>query len=119
MKKYSIVLLVFIVAFKAFAAGPQCTTTVSTIRISNTGGLYLAADSISNKQYILLCSVGNSVNGVTTDTCKSWQSIIQTATASGQKISVSYKYANPDIASCDEVPVSNPPVPYFVQLVRD
>lgn len=117
MKKNLLLFFAIIFSVEVYAAGPQCSTKVTTTRVSSSGGLYLSAESISNGQYIALCSVASPVNNVAVDTCKSWLSILQSAQVSGRSVMVSYKFS-PEIASCNEVPVSSPPSPYFVQLTQ-
>jgi hypothetical protein len=111
--------VLFLSSQMVIAAGPECQTKVLKTRISNTGGLYLSADNISNGTFILLCSVNQAVGSVGVETCKSWLSILQIAQASVKNIDISYKYADPSIASCSDIPAgSNAPAPYFVQLAN-
>lgn len=102
----------------AFSGGPQCDTKVTTTRVSNTGGLYLTAESIANNQSVFLCSVSSTASDIAPETCRSWLSILQTAQVAGNSISISYKYAEENIASCGAILQTNPPTPYFVQLIQ-
>ncbi|MGH1486926.1 MAG: hypothetical protein ACRBCI_11955 [Cellvibrionaceae bacterium] len=118
MKKV-VFLALFLSTQSVLAVGPECQTKVLKTRVSNTGGLYLSADNISNGTFVLLCGVNQAVGGVGVDTCKSWLSILQVAQASSKNIDISYKYADDSITSCASIPAgSNAPTPYFVQLAN-
>jgi len=95
----------------AFSASQWCTGKVTDLWVDSNGDLLIRSEW--RDDHTKLCNVANAWEGITTETCKSWMSILQTAMASRRNATVFYS----DAPACAELPTyRSAPKPGYVML---
>ena len=95
------VLLVCLALFcqPAAAATFWCTGALNRILVYGNGDVMISPDW--NASWVAICNVRTERLGVSTDTCKAWLTLIESAKAQGNVVGVIY---NSGAYSCSTIP---------------
>lgn len=96
------------------AAALYCAGSVSNLVSRNNGEVLFKAGF--RNDYIAVCSLQASRDGVSIDQCKSWYATLLAAQMSGTPVSLHYQNSQ-NYSSCSVVPIySDAPSPNYVMI---
>lgn len=112
MKLRTIALLLSTLITTSVTADPQwCRGQITNTFLDKEGRLYINGNW--RKDHTQVCNINMEWNNVSTDVCKGWLSIVQTAVVTKSHVIVNYN----DAVSCSALPTyTNSPEPVYIML---
>ncbi|TQV76451.1 hypothetical protein FLL45_00345 [Aliikangiella marina] len=115
MKNYTIKALILLttllVAMPALGVNRYCSGKIQQVWVDSSGGVLIR--STWRNDHTQICDIDSEWKGVTAEVCKTWFSLIQTISVSGEDAKVYYA----DAPTCDALPTyRNAPAPGYVML---